>query len=84
VTNPLPGEDEIALTRGGLVVRNKAVNATMRAHSAPERPDAPMPAYEDADVHDYQPLVIKSDHDKAGYTEQNILGTLAQPARVNA
>lgn len=84
VTNPLPGEDEIAITRGGLVVRNGAVNATMRAHTAPERPDGPMPAYENAEVHDYQPLVIKSDHDKAGYRDEHVLGTLAPPARVNA
>jgi hypothetical protein len=87
VTNPLPGEDEIATTRAGLVVRNGAVNATMRAHGAhngPERPEAPMAAYEDVDMHDHQPLVIRSDRDKAGYTETNILGTLAPPARVNA
>lgn len=84
VTNPLPGEDEIAITRGGLVVRNKAVNATMRAHTAPERPEGPMPAYEDAEIHDYQPMRVKSDQDKAGYRDENILGTLAPPARVNA
>jgi hypothetical protein len=87
VANALPGADDIAFTRGGLVVRNGAVNASMRAHNSPEAAGAPvpqMPAYEDAEVHDYQPLRINSDDHKAGYRNENILGTLAQPARVNA
>jgi hypothetical protein len=86
VTNPLPGEDEIGMTHGGLVVRNKAVTNTQRAHGAAvsEHPvEGPMPAYEE-DGHDLQPLVIKSDKDKMQYTEQHILGTIAAPARVNA
>lgn len=87
VANALPGTDEIAFTRGGLVVRNGAVNASMRAHNSPEAAGAPvpqMPAYEDPDNHDYQPMRINSDDHKAGYRNENILGTIAPPARVNA
>lgn len=86
VTNPLPGEDELAMTASGLVVRNKAVTQTQREHgvAATERPvEGPMPAYEE-DNGDLQPLVIKSDRDKLQYREEHILGTIAQPARINA
>lgn len=87
VANQLPGADDIAFTRGGLVVRNGAVNASMRAHNSPDAAGAPvpqMPAYEDPEMHDHQPLRINSDDHKAGYRNENILGTLAPPARVNA
>ena len=87
VESGLPGDDQLALTRGGLVVRNGAVSQTMAARQMPERPawEGPMPAYEEApQTHgepNYEPLRVSSDGQKGKLTAVNILGTIAPAAQ---
>ncbi len=85
VANQLPPDDEIAITRGGLVVRNGAINATMRAKMMPERPEPFKTgiAYESDEKtsHDYQPMRLNSENGaESGIKKVNVLGTIAEPA----
>jgi hypothetical protein len=87
--HPLPGDDSLGVTRGGLVVRNSAVSVTMAQKSTPERPawngDGPMPAYEDAPQvnggPNYEPLRVHNDAEKGQYKNVSVLGTIQPPAR---
>lgn len=87
--HPLPGDDSLGVTRGGLVVRNSAVSVTMAQKSTPERPawtgDGPMPAYEEAPQVNggpqYEPLRVHNDAEKGQYKNVSVLGTIQPPAR---
>ena len=86
VENGLPSDDRLALTRGGLVVRNGAISQTMAMRQTPDRPswDGPMPAYEEAPVNgepNYEPLRVSSDGAKGKVSAVNILGTIAPAAQ---
>lgn len=83
VANQLPNREELGVTAGGLVIRNSAVNDVARRRT-PELPSAegPMPsAYEEEDIHDYQPLTLKQDGLKGQFKDVNVLGTIQSPAR---
>ena len=85
----LPGDDALAITPGGVVVRNSAVTVTMGQKASPDRPawngDGPMPAYEDAPQTNgnpnYEPLRVHNDSEKGQYKDVRVLGTIAAPAR---
>jgi len=79
VENGLPQEDRLGITRGGLVVRNGAINSGI-AKATPELPAAPMAsAYEEGPG--YEPLRVNSDQTKGKFTDVHILGTIAKPAQ---
>lgn len=81
VENGLPAEDRLGITRGGLVVRNSAINAGI-ARATPEAPvwdGKPMPAYEEGPG--YEPLRVHSDAAKGKFTDVNVLGSIAPPAQ---
>lgn len=88
VENGLPREDDLGITRGGLVVRNSAINSGIRK-ATPERPawDGPMPAYEadeapqTAGDPSYEPLRVHNDTAKGKFTSVNVLGTIAPAAQ---
>lgn len=86
VENSLPPEADLGITRGGLVVRNSAINSGIRK-ATPERPawDGPMPAYEEAPQTNgdpaYDPLRVHNDSEKGKFSPVNVLGTIQPPAQ---
>jgi len=87
VENGLPKEDDLGITRGGLVVRNTAINSGIRK-ATPERPawEGPMPAYEDEAPQTtgdpaHEPLRVHNDTAKGKFSPVNVLGTIQPPAQ---
>ena len=86
VESGLPKDDELGITRGGLVVRNTAINSGIR-RATPERPvwEGPMPAYEEAPQTtgdpSHEPLRVHGDTAKGKFAPVNILGTIHPAAQ---
>lgn len=87
VENGLPKEDDLGITRGGLVVRNTAINSGIRK-ATPDRPawEGPMPAYEDEAPQttgdpSHEPLRVHNDTAKGKFSAVNVLGTIQPPAQ---
>lgn len=86
VENDLPRDDELGITRGGLVVRNTAINSGIRK-ATPDRPawDGPMPAYEEAPQTTgdpgHEPLRVHNDTMKGKFAPVNVLGTIHPAAQ---
>jgi hypothetical protein len=82
VANLLPREDDIAITRGGLVVRNSAINSGMRK-ATPERPvynEGPMKSAYEADDPSFQPINVHHKNEGGKFKQVAVLGTIHPPA----